>query len=149
VAPTLLINEVIASGGVPVDATAQHKAAELVEQRNALLADAAGRGVRFVLGTDANGHHVAFGDQFRELARMAEVLGMSQNDALRAATSWAAESIGREHDLGRLQVGFVADAVLVRGRPWQQLSDLSPENVVAVILGGRIVHGRLPAEVTS
>lgn len=149
IAPTLLINEVIAAAGVPVDPMTQRKAAELVERRNSLLADAAARGVRFVLGTDANGYHVRFGDQFRELARMSDVLGLSEVDALRAATSWAAESIGRGHELGRLQAGFVADALVVRGRPWLQLSDLAPEHVVAVILRGRVVHGRLPADIVD
>ena len=146
VAPTLLINEAIAQGTVPVAAQAREKATELVARRDVLLAEAARRGVRFVLGTDANGYHVHFGDQWRELARMGEVLGLPAADLLRSATSWAAEAIGAGDRLGRLRPGALADAV-VRGRPWERITDLAPERVVAVLVEGRVVHGRLPAEV--
>lgn len=145
VAPTLLINEAIAERAVSVTAEAAEKARELVAERDRRLADAVRRGVRFVLGTDANGYHVRFGDQWRELVRMHEVLGLSQVDVLRAATSWAADTIGQGGELGRLVPGHRADAVLVRGRPWERTADLAPENVVAVIAGGHVVHGRLPA----
>lgn len=142
VAPTLLINEVIAhgAGSSPEQAA---KAVELVERRDALLAEAARLGVEFVLGTDANGFHVAFGDQYRELERMSAVLGWSAERALRAATSGAARAIRCER-LGRLSVGAAADLVVVRGRPWEDLSALGPDRIVAVVSRGRTVHGRLP-----
>jgi len=149
IAPTLLINEAIAEGTVPVSVDAREKARKLLPRRDACLADAAQRGVRFVLGTDCNGHHVKFGDQMIELARMANVLGLGPPDVLRAATSWAAETIGRGHDLGRLREGYAADAVVMRGRPWEQQDVLRVENIVAVIARGRIVHGALPADICS
>ncbi|MDQ1543064.1 MAG: hypothetical protein QOK08_702, partial [Actinomycetota bacterium] len=73
IAPTLLINEVIASGGGGVSPEQAEKARELVGRRNGLLRAAADAGVDFVLGTDANANHVAFGDQMAEVRRMAEV----------------------------------------------------------------------------
>lgn len=147
VAPTLLINEAIAEGRVRVGEQAREKAAELVKRRDILLAAAARRGVRFVLGTDANGHHVRFGEQWRELVRMGEVLDLAPIDLLRAATSWAAEAVGQGGRLGLLRPGAVADAVLVAGRPWERIADLAPESIVAVIAGGRVVHGHLPSDV--
>ncbi|MEU8359588.1 amidohydrolase family protein [Nonomuraea sp. NPDC048882] len=142
VAPTLLINEAIAEGRVPVTREAMDKAAELVATRNVLLAQAAALGVRFVLGTDANGHHVRFGDQLAEVVHMTRILGMDAESALRAATSDAADAIGMP--VGRLAPGLGADLIVLRGRPWERIEDLATENIVAVVSRGRLVAGRLP-----
>ncbi|GAA3474501.1 metal-dependent hydrolase family protein [Nonomuraea roseola] len=142
VAPTLLINEAIADGRVPVTPEAMEKAAELVARRNVLLREAARMGVRFVLGTDANGHHVRFGDQLAEVVHMTEILGMDAESALRAATSDAADAIGAP--VGRIAQGLGADLVVLRGRPWERIEDLATENIVAVVSRGRLVAGALP-----
>jgi imidazolonepropionase-like amidohydrolase len=144
IAPTLLINEAIANGSVPVTSEAQEKAAVLVATRDRLLRHAADVGVRFVLGTDANGHHVQLGDEMAELHRMAEVLGFDASRCLRAATSDAAAAIGLGDQLGRLSPGYGADLVVMRGRPWTDATDLKPENIVAVVCRGELVHGELP-----
>lgn len=145
VAPTLLINEAIARGAVPVTAEAQEKAAALVARRDELFAGAAKAGVDFVLGTDANGHHVAFGDQMAEVVRMSEVLGYDPARALAAATSAAAAALGLSGKVGRLAPGLGADLLVIRGRPWERLCDLRPDRIVAVVSRGRVVAGRLPA----
>jgi len=144
VAPTLLINEAIAKGTVPVTVEAMDKAARLVAVRDDLLRHAADVGVRFVLGTDANGHHVQFGDQMAEVYRMSEVLGYSPTRALEAATSDAAAAIGLGESLGTLASGYAADFVVMRGRPWEDLKDLSTDNIVAVVCRGELVFGELP-----
>ncbi|MEO3800937.1 amidohydrolase family protein [Nonomuraea sp. B1E8] len=142
VAPTLLINEAIAEGRVPVTPEARAKAAELVATRDVLLAQAAALGVRFVLGTDANGHHVQFGDQLAEVRHMAGILGMDAASALRAATSDAADSIGMP--VGRIAPGLGADLIVLRGRPWERIADLATGNIVAVVSRGAVVAGGLP-----
>lgn len=140
VAPTLLINDRIAMGrGVTPEQ--QQKAAELVGRRDALLRAAAETGVDFVLGTDANGVHVAFGEQMLEVRRMAELFGWSAERALKAATSRAAAAIGRSASLGRLRPGMLADFVVMRGRPWVDIAELDPERIVAVVSRGRVVAG--------
>lgn len=145
VAPTLLINDRIASGD-PRFGTAEsaEKARALVERRDALLTDAARHGVEFVLGTDANGHHVGFGDEPEELRAMARVLGWDAERTLQAATSRAAAAIGRGASLGKLAAGASADLVIVRGRPWVGLDALRPANIVAVVVRGRVLVGALP-----
>lgn len=142
VAPTLLINERIAAGRGASDEQAA-KARELVVDRDARLRAAADAGVDLVLGTDANGFHVAFGEEWEEIARMAEVLGWSPERALQAATSRAADAVGRR-DLGRIAPGAKADLVVVEGRPWEDLAALRPERIVAVISRGEVVAGSLP-----
>ncbi len=144
VAPTLLINDMIARAEVPVSAEAQSIAAELVSSRDALLRSAADAGVRFVLGTDANGYFLEFGDQWRELGRMVEVLGYSPARALQAATSDAAAAVGLGSVVGRVAPAFGADFLVMRGRPWQEASALSADNVVAVVCRGQVVAGALP-----
>ena len=144
VGPTLLINEAIAAGSVPVTAQAMEKAAELVAARDELFAAAARAGVRFVLGTDANGHHVRFGDQMREVGLMTRVLGLDAQAALRSATSLAARSIGLGDRVGTLAVGMGVDFLVLRGRPWERIGDLRLENLVAVVSRGRVVSGDLP-----
>jgi imidazolonepropionase-like amidohydrolase len=141
-APTLLINERIAAGR-GASAEQAGKAEELVALRDARLRAAADAGVELVLGTDANGFHVGFGEEAEEVARMAEVLGWTAERALAAATSRAADAIGRP-DLGRLEPGAKADVLIVRGRPWEDLAALRPEHVVAVVSRGEVVAGDLP-----
>lgn len=141
-APTLLINDRIAAGRGASEEQAR-KARELVIERDARLRAAADAGVELVLGTDANGFHVGFGEEAEEVARMAAVLGWSAERALAAATSRAAAAIGRP-DLGRIAPGAKADLVLVEGRPWEDLAALRPERVVAVVCRGEVVAGALP-----
>jgi len=144
VAPTLLINEAIAEAKVPVTPEAQEKAAQLVVERDGLLRHAASVGVEFVLGTDANGAHVDFGDEMAEVIRMQEVLGYDAERALQAATSRAAVVVGLGGSVGRIAPGYGADVVVMRGRPWLDLTDLRTENIVAVVSRGRVVAGELP-----
>jgi imidazolonepropionase-like amidohydrolase len=144
VGPTLLINEAIAAGSVPVTAQAMEKAAELVAARDELFAAAARAGVRFVLGTDANGHHVRFGDQMQEVGLMTRVLGMDAEAALRSAASLAARSIGLGDRVGTLAATMGADFLVLRGRTWERIGDLRLENLVAVVSRGRVVFGDLP-----
>jgi imidazolonepropionase-like amidohydrolase len=141
VAPTLLINDVIAAGGAGASPEAAAKATELVRRRDALLRAAADAGVDFVLGTDANANHVAFGDQMAEVRRMAEVFGWPAPRALEAATSHAAAAIGRGDNLGRIAPGYLADFVVLDGKPWENIDALRVENIVAVISRGRVVAG--------
>jgi len=142
VAPTLLINDRIAAGRGASPEQAG-KAAELVVRRDALLRSAADAGVDFVLGTDANGAHVAFGEELNEVRRMAEVFGWSAERALAAATSRAAATIGRASSLGRIAPGLLADLVVLRGRPWERIEELDAARVVAVVSRGRVVAGAL------
>lgn len=144
VAPTLLINDRIAAGENGVSSEQADKAAQLVEKRDALMRAASDLGVDFVLGTDANGHHVKFGDQMAEVRLMARVFGWTPERALQAATSRASRALGLEQKLGRIAAGQLADFVVMRGRPWQNLSDLDTANIVAVVSKGEVVSGELP-----
>lgn len=144
VAPTLLINDAIADGRVAVGTEAQQKAKDVVAYRDSLFGDAGRAGIRFVLGTDANGVFVKFGDQMEEVRLMARMFGWTAERALRAATSDAADVVRMADRIGTLTTGLGADFVVLRGRPWEDIDDLRVENIVAVVSRGHLVHGDLP-----
>lgn len=149
VAPTLMINDVIAEGRVSVTAEAQEKAQAVVEERNRNFTAAGEAGVRFVLGTDANGVFVQFGDQLEEVRLMKEMFGWSAERALVAATSDAADAIRMGSKVGSIAPTFGADFVVIAGRPWEDLDTLRPENIVAVVSRGVVIFGALPVRPTS
>ena len=144
VAPTLLINDAIADGRVFISAEAQEKARAVVEERDVNFDGAGAAGVRFVLGTDANGSMVKFGDQMEEVRLMAQMFQWTPARALAAATSDAADAVGLGGTVGRLEPGFGADFIVIKGRPWENIGDLRTENIVAVVSRGRVVSGKLP-----
>lgn len=145
IAPTLMINDAIAERRIPVSDEAQEKGRAVVEERNANFTAAAEAGVRFVLGTDANGIFVRFGDQLEELRLMQRAFGWTSERTLRAGTSDAADAIRLTGTTGRIAAGLGADFVVVRGRPWQDIDQLTIENIVAVVARGVVVSGALPA----
>ena len=69
---------------------------------------------------------------WRELSLLVES-GMSPPQALRAATSDAAEFLG-QHELGNLTPGSVADMVLVKGNPLERIP--YPPDIVMIIHNG-------------
>jgi imidazolonepropionase-like amidohydrolase len=144
VAPTLLINDRLADGTIPVGAEAQEKAAAVVEERDRNFGGAAAAGVRFVLGTDANGVMVRFGEQHEEVHRMREIFDWTPERTLVAATSDAAAAVGLGDRIGTLAPGYGADLVIIRGRPWERIEDLHRDAIVAVVSRGRVVAGALP-----
>ncbi len=58
--------------------------------------------------------------------------------------------MGREHELGTVTVGKLADLVVVDGDPLADLGLLADRaNLVAVIQGGRLVKDHLPDRTRS
>jgi imidazolonepropionase-like amidohydrolase len=95
-------------------------------------------GVTIACGSDAGVFR--HGDNAREIELLAEVLG-SPREALRAATSTAAQVLGRGQDLGRIAPGCVADLVVVAGDPLADATAL--RRVVLVVQAGRVVVDRV------
>ena len=72
-----------------------------------------------------------------EFTRMVD-LGMSPAEAIRSATSAAAEMLGQSGDLGVVAPGALADLIAVTGDPVADISTL--KNVSLVIKGGVVVR---------
>jgi hypothetical protein len=65
--------------------------------------------------------------------------GMSELDALRAATVFPAEAIGLDQDLGSLEAGKLADLLILDGNP---LEDIRNSNTIRwVMKNGRLYEG--------
>jgi imidazolonepropionase-like amidohydrolase len=94
-------------------------------------------GVKMVFGSDAGvmPHDLA-ANQFLTMTRF----GMTPLQALRAATSTAAEALGREKDVGAIAVGRYADMVAVAGDPLAGAEPLTAAK--AVVKGGVLVTDR-------
>jgi imidazolonepropionase-like amidohydrolase len=96
----------------------------------------AGFGERLVAGSDSGCFDMAFGHLLHDLELMVAG-GMSNRQALQAATSRAARAIGLEGQTGALRPGLVADLLVVAGDPLARIGDLA--NVAAVVQSGRLV----------
>ena len=106
--------------------------------RNVRTAERAHKaGVKFAMGSDAV--FTMFGQNTRELGWFVKI-GMSPEEALKAATVNGADLLGKTQDLGRLSPGHYADLVAVEGDP---LSDIQVaiDKVRAVMKGGAVVVG--------
>jgi imidazolonepropionase-like amidohydrolase len=87
------------------------------------------RDVGVVIGCGSDVGVFAHGENLAELEAMAK-LGMSNDEALSAATAVNAKIIGRENELGRLREGFLADIVAVEGDPLSDLARLCTPRLV-------------------
>jgi len=100
----------------------------------ALFRKAYEAGVRMAYGTDAGIY--PHGRNAEQFALMVEA-GMSNADAIRSATVWAAELLGKSDQLGELAPGKAADLIAVSGNPLDDVTVL--ERVEFVMKGGVVV----------
>jgi len=97
-------------------------------------------GARHVFGTDAGVYpHGTGGRQFRVMTEF----GMTPLQAIQAATSNAAEALGRTDQVGAIAVGRFGDMIAVAGDPLANVRLL--ETVPVVIKGGELVLDRRDA----
>jgi len=79
-------------------------------------------GVKIAFGTDVGGFSWSE-PMAQEFARMVE-MGMSPMDAIRSATSRAAEMLGMQGELGVIAPGAYADLIAVAGDPLKEVNEL-------------------------
>lgn len=99
-------------------------------------------GIPIAAGGDL-GNRYQHGTNARELEFLVRA-GLTPLEAVRAATSVAARAIKREHTLGTLEAGKVADILIVEGDPVAEITVLQdPNRLVAVVVAGELVAGRI------
>jgi imidazolonepropionase-like amidohydrolase len=92
-------------------------------------------GVKFAMGSDAI--YTMFGQNTRELGWFVKA-GMSPEQALRTATTNAAELLGKEKELGAVAPGYFADLIAVEGDPLADINVIL-NNVKWVMKAGAVV----------
>ena len=128
--------------GPNVATTLKVRAERQVEIRLASFRRAYEAGVRIANGSDIaptlpTMHH---GENAFELAYMVEA-GMTTADAIRAATSNAADALGLSDEIGTVETGKLADLILVEGDPLDDITVLE-HGLRYVFQNGRKVHER-------
>jgi imidazolonepropionase-like amidohydrolase len=94
-------------------------------------------GVKIAFGTDVGGFDWAI-DPAKEFSLMVKY-GMTPMQAIRSATTSAAELLDMKTDLGGIAPGKYADIVAVQGDPLNDISLL--EKIDFVMKGGEIFKG--------
>ena len=93
-------------------------------------------GVRMAMGTDAGTPFNPHGSNAKELVHLGKI-GLSPLEAIRSATSGAAELLGIEDRVGSIAPGKQADLLIVEGDPLQDLAVLAdPARIKAVYKAG-------------
>ena len=115
--------------GLPKEMVEKEKTVGRLQREN--FAKAVAAGVKVAFGTDAGVY--PHGDNAKQFHYMVK-FGMTPAGAIRAATSSAADLIGRATDVGTLEAGKYADLIAVTANPLDRVETL--EHVSFVMKGG-------------
>src|SRR5580704_12563531 len=121
----------------------QEKTKAFIERNLETARKAHKAGVKFAMGSDAI--YTMFGQNTRELGWFVKA-GMTPEQALRTATTNAAELLGKEKELGAVAPGYFGDLVAVEGDPLADI-DVAIHKVKWVMKGGAVVVDNTRGEV--
>jgi imidazolonepropionase-like amidohydrolase len=129
--PTIYVGEYVAQGRAAAGAKVWLDMLKIHEDtfRRALAA-----GVKIAFGTDVGGFDWAI-DPAKEFPLMVKY-GMTPAQAIRSATSSAAELLGMQNDVGAIAQGKYADVVAVKGDPLADVGVL--QKIDFVMKGGEV-----------
>ncbi|WP_225743097.1 amidohydrolase family protein [Marinilactibacillus sp. Marseille-P9653] len=141
--PTLLapvaVLELAKETGMPDSAV--QKARDAIEAHKKSFTKAYKAGVKIAMGTDAG--VMPHGTNLRELVLMTEG-GMTPMEAIVATTKTAAECLGWENELGTLEKGKLADLVVIKGNPLDDIASLSNAEIIQLVIkDGKIVKNQI------
>jgi imidazolonepropionase-like amidohydrolase len=103
-------------------------------------------GIPIVTGVDTYYRGDSYSRVSREVGFLVDQ-GLSPFDALRGATSLAAEMLGVADETGSIQPGLDADLLVVDLNPLDDIRSL--QDVLVVISNGHVVVKRIPFEKTE
>jgi len=94
-------------------------------------------GGKILVSSDARVGRIVPGLTMHIEMQMMTDMGIPAMKAIQGATLWGAEALGREKDYGSVEVGKVADFVVIEGDP---LADIAAtRNIRMVIMDGKVV----------
>lgn len=101
-------------------------------------------GIRVLVGGDYGLNITPHGTYAKELQYFTNYFGFSAGEALQAATKHGGEAFMPDGSLGTLEAGKIADMVIVKGNPLEQIGVLQDADAIAaVIKEGQIYTGLL------
>lgn len=96
------------------------------------------RGVRVLPGGDYGFAFTPHCQNARDLEFFVKYLGMTPMEAIRSATLYGGQIMMREHELGVVKAGYLADLLLVDGDPLANIAILrDPARILAVMKDGK------------
>jgi imidazolonepropionase-like amidohydrolase len=122
----------------PGFAPAREAAQRELENLQRRLPEAHAAGVRIVLGDDYGTVLLPHGTYAEELEFYVKRMGFAPLDVLRWATRNGAALAGREHELGAVEAGRLADLLVVDGDPSVDVGVLADEARLRAILKGGV-----------
>ena len=120
---------------LPQESIDKEKMVGRVQREN--YAKAVKAGVKVAFGTDAGVY--PHGDNAKQFRYMV-LFGLTPAQAIRSATTDAAELLGRADQVGQIKPGLLADLIAVEADPLTNVTAL--ESVSFVMKGGRVVKSR-------
>jgi len=112
-----------------------------VERCAAVYRELRKRGLRVLIGGDYGFAWTPHGTNARDLAHFVKWFGYDPEEALLCATRNGAKAMQMEEEIGRIKSGYLADFIVVRGKPHEDVSCLTPDNILLVMKDGQ-PHGR-------
>jgi imidazolonepropionase-like amidohydrolase len=136
--PTLsAVVDLAEPGGEYTDPRLVERGREMLRVLRETVPAAYERGIPIAAGTDTSYTPATLSSIAGEIRLLAQ-FGLANLDALRAATTTGAALVGRDGELGRLEPGYAADALVVGGDPLADLAAL--DDVRLVVAGGWIAR---------
>lgn len=127
---------------VEVSPAAKAKSAHWHEIAHRAVGESAAAGVKIALGTDA-GLSPDHGTNLAELGLLVRFGGLTPMEAIVAGTRTSAQLCGLDRELGTLEPGKLADVVVVRGNPLDDIASVgNPDNILLVLKEGRPAKDR-------
>lgn len=104
------------------------------EECCATYQEARKRGIRVVVGGDYGFALTPMGENARDIEHFVKFFGYSPVEALKCATITGNQLMGNDEVLGQVKEGFLADLLLVKGDPTQDVSILQHQDSFAMIM---------------